>query len=336
MLERFLEIKSANLKALIDIKAEQMMANVKVETVTTIVAGLKPVKTGLEKLSSRNGTLVTTEGVYCTVHGWRKVAASVSHRTRALKNYRRHSSQSCQSTQAPPARQAKDTNVERLRYKSSETRKGPAQRCSDHHWPKNTCPRDIVLFEVDLQPLSLRRRACLTKYYNKLRNLDSRNSTSAYFKDWCNNQRLRRSSPFSQMVSFNLTIGAVEPHHLSQCLDPADDLDGVLFHPELPVNVNKQAALERIEDIPIDAVQVYTDSSRDDYYRPGSGIYIKLQDHIISIQRRNPDGCSVFHSELIAIDERTLVLLHLFQMEKRFGYCLIVDVQYSTCPIGKV
>ncbi|GFT18139.1 transposable element Tc3 transposase [Trichonephila clavipes] len=31
---------------------------------------------------------------------------------------------------------------------------------------------------------------------------------------------------------------------------------------------------------------------------------------------------------------RPLVLVHLFQMEKRFGYCLIVEVQYSTCPIG--
>ncbi|GFV58656.1 uncharacterized protein TNCV_1764871 [Trichonephila clavipes] len=48
------------------------------------------------------------------------------------------------------------------------------------------------------------------------------------------------------------------------CLDPADDLDGVFFHPELPVHVNKQAdlpaylnqlALERIGDLPIDAVQ---------------------------------------------------------------------------------
>ncbi|GFV76279.1 hypothetical protein TNCV_4673681 [Trichonephila clavipes] len=28
------------------------------------------------------------------------------------------------------------------------------------------------------------------------------------------------------MVSFNLTIGAVEPHYLAQCLDPADDLGG--------------------------------------------------------------------------------------------------------------
>ncbi|GFS83061.1 RNase H domain-containing protein [Trichonephila clavipes] len=88
---------------------------------------------------------------------------------------------------------------------------------------------------------------------NKLRRLDSQNRTPAYFNDWCNNQRLRTNSPFSQMISFNLTIGAVEPHYLSKCLDPVDDLDRVFFHPELP--------------------------------------------------RRNPDGCLVFRSELISIDE---------------------------------
>ncbi|GFW02368.1 RNase H domain-containing protein [Trichonephila clavipes] len=50
-------------------------------------------------------------------------------------------------------------------------------------------------------------------------------------------------------------------------------------------------------------IVVYTDGSRDDYYRSGSGIYIKFQDHILRIQRRNPDGCSVFRSDLIVIDE---------------------------------
>ncbi|GFU10300.1 uncharacterized protein TNCV_150651 [Trichonephila clavipes] len=85
------------------------------------------------------------------------------------------------------------------------------------------------------------------------------------------------------MVSFHLTVGAEEPHPLSHCLDPADDLDGVFFHPELPVHADKQTilpaylkqlALQRIGDISIDA-----------------------------IQRRNPDGCSVFRSELKGIDE---------------------------------
>ncbi|GFW91522.1 uncharacterized protein TNCV_3376851 [Trichonephila clavipes] len=39
------------------------MANVELETATTIVAGLKPVKVGLEKLCSRNETLLTAKGV---------------------------------------------------------------------------------------------------------------------------------------------------------------------------------------------------------------------------------------------------------------------------------
>ncbi|GFW86822.1 reverse transcriptase [Trichonephila clavipes] len=47
---------------------------------------------------------------WCTVHGWGKDVASVSHWTRAPKDYRRHSLQGCQSTQALTARQYKDTN----------------------------------------------------------------------------------------------------------------------------------------------------------------------------------------------------------------------------------
>ncbi|GFT15875.1 uncharacterized protein TNCV_3314621 [Trichonephila clavipes] len=69
MLEKFLEIKSAISKALIDIKEEQMMVNVEFETVTTIVKILKPVKIGLEKLCSRNATLLTAEGVFSFVIG---------------------------------------------------------------------------------------------------------------------------------------------------------------------------------------------------------------------------------------------------------------------------
>ncbi|GFX73813.1 uncharacterized protein TNCV_4291291 [Trichonephila clavipes] len=41
-----------------------MMANVEFETVTTIVAGLKPVEISLEKSCSQNGTLLTAEGLF--------------------------------------------------------------------------------------------------------------------------------------------------------------------------------------------------------------------------------------------------------------------------------
>ncbi|GBM91543.1 hypothetical protein AVEN_83470-1 [Araneus ventricosus] len=83
------------------------------------------------------------------------------------------------------------------------------------------------------------------------------------------------------------------------------------FHTNLPVQVNKQKdhptylrqlALEIINDIPVDAVK-YTDGIRNDSDCTGSGIYIKTHNQELKIQRRNPYFCSVFRSELIAIDE---------------------------------
>ncbi|GBN76490.1 hypothetical protein AVEN_209897-1 [Araneus ventricosus] len=65
----------------------------------------------------------------------------------------------------------------------------------------------------------------------------------------------------------------------------------------------RQLALEIINDIPVDAVKVYTHGSRNDSDCTGSGIYITTHNQELKIQRRNPDFCSVFRSELIAIDE---------------------------------
>ncbi|GFX99953.1 uncharacterized protein TNCV_259901 [Trichonephila clavipes] len=79
---------------------------------------------------------------------------------------------------------------------------------------------------------------------------------------------------------------------------------------------------------------VYTDGSRDDYYRSGSEIYMKSQDHILRIQRRNPDGCSVFRSELIAIDE-ALGSLASLPTGKEIWTLSDSREQYSTCPISK-
>ncbi|GBN83156.1 hypothetical protein AVEN_195244-1 [Araneus ventricosus] len=62
MLERFLEIKSAISKALVDITEEQILANVEFETLTATETGLKPVKIGLEKLCSRKRLFTFTIG----------------------------------------------------------------------------------------------------------------------------------------------------------------------------------------------------------------------------------------------------------------------------------
>ncbi|GBN33985.1 hypothetical protein AVEN_160567-1 [Araneus ventricosus] len=116
----------------------------------------------------------------------------------------------------------------------------------------------------------------------------------------------------NHVTSCNLITNTVEQHHLTLSIDPVVGLPGVFFHTNLPVQVNKQKdhptylrqlALEIINDIPGNAVKVYTDGSINDSDCTGSGIYIKAYNQELKIQRRNPDFCSVFRSELIAIDE---------------------------------
>ncbi|GIY65323.1 reverse transcriptase domain-containing protein [Caerostris darwini] len=134
---------------------------------------------------------------------------------------------------------------------------------------RNTCPNDIVLYTADLQPLSLRRRASLVKYYSKICSLGDRNRTSAYLRDWRNVQRLKRNSPFSMVASAHLLESNVEPNNV----DPSDGLPNVHFHTDLSVQVNKQddlpvylkqLALEIINDIPADAIKMYTDGSKNE------------------------------------------------------------------------
>ncbi|GBM98895.1 hypothetical protein AVEN_5799-1 [Araneus ventricosus] len=69
LLERFLDIKSIISKALIDIKEQQILENVEFETLTEIATGLKSVKSDLEKVCSRNATLLTAEGVFAFIIG---------------------------------------------------------------------------------------------------------------------------------------------------------------------------------------------------------------------------------------------------------------------------
>ncbi|GFY10779.1 RNase H domain-containing protein [Trichonephila clavipes] len=71
---------------------------------------------------------------------------------------------------------------------------------------------------------------------------------------------------------------------------------------ELPCYL-KQLALDRINNVPMDAVHMYTDGSKLDSDCYGSGIYISLRCQEIKILRKSPDSCSVFRSELVAILE---------------------------------
>ncbi|GFV91128.1 RNase H domain-containing protein [Trichonephila clavipes] len=174
---------------------------------------------------------------------------------------------------------------------------------------RRSCPKEIVLFEADLQPLHLRSKNILTNYFNKFSSYGHHNKTSLYFNNWHNNQRLKRNSPFSYADHLQLPSSHIEPHSLKSCLSPSEGLPRVHFHFNMSAPVTKQdlipahlkqLALESINEIPCDAIKIYTDGSRLDD-RAGSGIYIENSGQNFYFCHRNPDFSSVYKSELTAI-----------------------------------
>ncbi|GBL98715.1 hypothetical protein AVEN_8618-1 [Araneus ventricosus] len=66
----------------------------------------------------------------------------------------------------------------------------------------------------------------------------------------------------------------------------------------------RQLSLEVINNIPSQALVPYTDGSKWDSGRTGSGVYTKAEDGLVFRCRfRNPDNCLVFRSALLAIKE---------------------------------
>ncbi|GFV76446.1 putative RNA-directed DNA polymerase from transposon BS [Trichonephila clavipes] len=174
---------------------------------------------------------------------------------------------------------------------------------------RRSCPKEIVLFDADLQPLHLRSKNILTNYFNKLSSYGHHNKTSLYFNNCHNNQRLKRNSPFSYADHLQLPSSHIEPHSLKSCLSPSEGLPRVHFHFNMSAPVTKQdlipahlrqLALESINEIPCDAIKIYTDGSRLDD-RAGSGIYIENSGQNFYFCHHNPDFSSVFKSELMAI-----------------------------------
>ncbi|GFT47046.1 uncharacterized protein TNCV_3747101 [Trichonephila clavipes] len=169
---------------------------------------------------------------------------------------------------------------------------------------RNSCPNNLVLYECNIQPLSMRRNYCLTKYFNKLLSYGDQHRTYQHLKHWKDNQMLKRNSPFSQALAQNLSFN-VEHHCLTSFINPVLGLQGGTFHYNLMPNVNKmseqpephkQLALEVINGIPLDATKIYTDGSKGETNITGSGVLIELPGHVIKFQRRNADRASVFRN----------------------------------------
>ncbi|GFX01495.1 putative RNA-directed DNA polymerase from transposon BS [Trichonephila clavipes] len=151
---------------------------------------------------------------------------------------------------------------------------------------RRSCPKEIVLFEADLQPLHLRSKNILTNYFNKLSSYGHHNKTSLYFNNWHNNQRLKRNSPFSYADHLQLPSSHIEPHSLKSCLSPSEGLPSVHFHFNMSAPVTKQ------DLIPAHLRQLALESS---------GIHIENSGQNFYFCHRNPDFSSVFKSELTAI-----------------------------------
>lgn len=177
---------------------------------------------------------------------------------------------------------------------------------------RHCCPNDIVLYEADLKPLSLRRMVNCAKYIASLKSFGPYNRTSTFLSDWTNNQRLKKDSPLGFMWKQALGDIEVEPCFPFNLLTPTTTLSNVTFNEDLKMNFTKQnehpellrqISLEVINSIPSRALVFYTDGSRSDTGRTGSGVLMKTSTEEHRYSFRNPDHSSVFRSELVAIKE---------------------------------
>ncbi|GFY18644.1 RNase H domain-containing protein [Trichonephila clavipes] len=115
------------------------------------------------------------------------------------------------------------------------------------------------------------------------------------------------------VVSGHLVGSSIEHHSLSQSIHPSEGLDGVYFHVDLSIQVSKQnelpcylkqLALEIINNVPNDAVHMYTDGSKFDSYCSDRGASILVfESKKLKSRGKKPDSCSVFPSELVAFLE---------------------------------
>ncbi|GFX35851.1 RNase H domain-containing protein [Trichonephila clavipes] len=120
----------------------------------------------------------------------------------------------------------------------------------------------------------------------------------------------RKPTPSRRCIrTLNLPSSDVEPPSLS-FTGAGLELDGIYFHDQLFNSVTKsseipalvnQLALETINGIPQSSSKIYTDGSRGEKGISGSRVYIPTPSGALEFKIKNPNYCSVFRSELIAI-----------------------------------
>ncbi|GFX97288.1 RNA-directed DNA polymerase from mobile element jockey [Trichonephila clavipes] len=163
-----------------------------------------------------------------------------------------------------------------------------------------SCATDIVLYEADIQPLTMRFEVNSYRYFNKIKSFDSFNRTSSFILNWTSNQRLKRDSPLNYMRKHGFIDFNVDTSTPFSCITPIDSFNHVEFREELltstPKNsshpeFNRQPVLKVINDIPDQALIIYTDGSRSNTGRAGSGIFSNTPGNDVKISNRNSDHC---------------------------------------------
>ncbi|GFS73539.1 RNase H domain-containing protein [Trichonephila clavipes] len=126
---------------------------------------------------------------------------------------------------------------------------------------------------------------------------------------FCRRRTSNTTSP-CRLLHIPVVLNDFHSRETTLCITPIDSFNHVEFRQELLTSTPKhschpellrQLALEVINDIPDQAFIIYTDGSRSDTGRAGSGIFSNTPGNDVKISIRNPDHCSVFRSELIAI-----------------------------------
>ena len=129
----------------------------------------------------------------------------------------------------------------------------------------------------------------------------------------------------------------MEQYSLNQSSDRLEGLSEVFFYTDFPSYENKQkdlpdilkqAAFGRMDDIPMDAVQIFMDGSENDIVQA-----VEYVSNHINKRSRTRTGmltsAPFFRCELIAIDEGlNFISLHL---QRKFEFLLKVKVLFNTC-----
>ncbi|GFT69848.1 probable RNA-directed DNA polymerase from transposon BS [Trichonephila clavipes] len=103
-------------------------------------------------------------------------------------------------------------------------------------------PTDIVLYEADIQPLTMRFEVNSYRYFNKIKSFGSFNRTSSFIINWTSDQRLKRDSPLNYRRKHGFIDFNVDTSTPFSCITPIDSFNHVEFQEKLLTSTPKHSS----------------------------------------------------------------------------------------------